>query len=216
MRRRFDRPCCAAAAPRCAASGGMPVAPESVNARAFQSLSTDINRGFCVKLLAILWKLITWNGRMRQIHNRKGRRRCCGGGGTGSGCAGGGTGELLGLVEAAKLWPWRGAFLVWYDAASGALTTFDGRETAPARATPRSVSGCDGAPCSFFSISGFGGLSVGTPRHTCAGWAEVHNAVWLHRIWAIACGVCAVVPHPHSPPPAALQRPWDHPHHTPP
>ncbi len=43
---------------------------------------------------------------------------------------------VLGLVEPQSSGLGGGAFLVWYDAESGELTTLDGRETAPLAATP--------------------------------------------------------------------------------
>ena len=43
---------------------------------------------------------------------------------------------VLGLVEPQSSGIGGGAFLVWFDAATGELTTIDGRETAPLAATP--------------------------------------------------------------------------------
>ncbi len=43
---------------------------------------------------------------------------------------------VLGLVEPQSSGLGGGAFLVWYDADAGKVTTFDGRETAPDAATP--------------------------------------------------------------------------------
>ncbi|MGI6852586.1 gamma-glutamyltransferase [Mesorhizobium sp. 1B3] len=69
---------------------------------------------------------------------------------------------VLGLVEPQSSGLGGGAFLVWYDAASKTLTTFDGRETAPAAATPNLFLGNDGKPLAFFDAV-VGGRSVGTP-----------------------------------------------------
>ncbi|SFJ65604.1 gamma-glutamyltransferase [Jannaschia pohangensis] len=68
---------------------------------------------------------------------------------------------VLGLVEPQSSGLGGGAFLVWYDAATGALTTLDGRETAPMAATP-TLFQKDGEPLGFFDAV-VGGLSVGTP-----------------------------------------------------
>ncbi|MBW4710537.1 gamma-glutamyltransferase [Roseobacter sp. YSTF-M11] len=69
---------------------------------------------------------------------------------------------MLGLVEPQSSGLGGGAFLVYYDAASGTLTTLDGRETAPLAATPRLFQDGEGEPLGFFDAV-VGGLSVGTP-----------------------------------------------------
>lgn len=69
---------------------------------------------------------------------------------------------VLGLVEPQSSGLGGGAFLVWYDAASGKVTTFDGRETAPKTATGDLFLGTDGKPLKFFEAV-VGGRSVGTP-----------------------------------------------------
>ncbi|WP_158972122.1 gamma-glutamyltransferase [Chachezhania sediminis] len=68
---------------------------------------------------------------------------------------------VLGLVEPQSSGLGGGAFLVWYDAASGELTTLDGRETAPQAATPLLFQ-TEGAPMGFFEAV-VGGRSVGVP-----------------------------------------------------
>lgn len=69
---------------------------------------------------------------------------------------------MLGLVEPQSSGLGGGAFLVYYDAATGTLTTLDGRETAPLAATPRLFQDGDGEPLAFYDAV-VGGLSVGTP-----------------------------------------------------
>lgn len=69
---------------------------------------------------------------------------------------------VLGLVEPQSSGLGGGAFLVWYDAASGELTTLDGRETAPMAAKPTLFQDENGEPLKFFDAV-VGGLSVGTP-----------------------------------------------------
>lgn len=69
---------------------------------------------------------------------------------------------VLGLVEPQSSGLGGGAFLVWFDAQTGQLTTLDGRETAPLAATPRLFQDENGEPLQFFDAV-VGGRSVGTP-----------------------------------------------------
>ena len=69
---------------------------------------------------------------------------------------------VLGLVEPQSSGLGGGAFLLWYDAASRSLTSFDAREAAPAAATPDLFRLPDGTPLGFFDAV-VGGRSVGTP-----------------------------------------------------
>lgn len=68
---------------------------------------------------------------------------------------------VLGLVEPQSSGLGGGAFLVWYDAATGEVTTLDGRETAPLSATPLLFQK-DSEPMAFWDAV-IGGRSVGTP-----------------------------------------------------
>lgn len=87
---------------------------------------------------------------------------------------------VLGLVEPQSSGLGGGAFLVWYDATSGALTTRDARETAPLAATPRLFQDEAGEPLKFFDAV-VGGRSVGTPG-TPALLAEAHRR-WGRAPW---------------------------------
>ncbi|WP_120636164.1 gamma-glutamyltransferase [Ruegeria sp. EL01] len=87
---------------------------------------------------------------------------------------------VLGLVEPQSSGLGGGAFLVWYDAASGQLTTLDGRETAPLAATPTLFQDENGEPLGFFDAV-VGGLSVGTPG-TPALLEEAHRR-WGRSPW---------------------------------
>lgn len=87
---------------------------------------------------------------------------------------------VLGLVEPQSSGLGGGAFLVWYDAASGQLTTLDGRETAPLAATPQLFQNVDGSPMGFFRAV-VGGRSVGVPGTPML--LEVAHRRWGRANW---------------------------------
>lgn len=93
------------------------------------------------------------------------------------------TAAVLGLVEPQSSGFGGGAFMIHYDPSTGALETYDGRETAPATATPDRFLMPDGAPMKFYDAV-VGGLSVGVPgevrmlelaheEHGSLPWAEL-------------------------------------------
>ncbi|MEO0569969.1 MAG: gamma-glutamyltransferase, partial [Pseudomonadota bacterium] len=97
---------------------------------------------------------------------------------------------VLGLVEPQSSGLGGGAFLIWYDGASGIMTTLDARETAPMAATPRLFQNADGEPVGFFDAV-VGGGSVGVPgvpllleeayaRWGRADWRELFNDAIAH------------------------------------
>jgi gamma-glutamyltranspeptidase/glutathione hydrolase len=69
---------------------------------------------------------------------------------------------VLGLVEPQSSGLGGGAFITTYTAAGGAVDAYDGRETAPAKATPNYFIGTNGAPLGFTQAV-IGGLSTGVP-----------------------------------------------------
>ncbi|MEM6385229.1 MAG: gamma-glutamyltransferase [Pseudomonadota bacterium] len=87
---------------------------------------------------------------------------------------------VLGLVEPQSSGLGGGAFLVWYDAKSGEVTTLDGRETAPLDVTPTLFQTDEGEPMGFWDAV-IGGRSVGTPG-TPKLLEEVH-ARWGQAPW---------------------------------
>lgn len=88
---------------------------------------------------------------------------------------------VLGLVEPQSSGLGGGAFLVWYDARSGEMTTLDARETAPLAATPRLFQDQSGAPLTFFDAV-VGGRSVGTPGTPAL--LEAAHRRWGQANWA--------------------------------
>ncbi|QPQ56334.1 gamma-glutamyltransferase [Allosphingosinicella flava] len=74
-----------------------------------------------------------------------------------------------------------GGFLIHHDAATGRTQTIDGREKAPAAATPERFLGADGKPRPFMQVVP-GGLSVGVPGNIAL-MAQTH-AKWGRLPWA--------------------------------
>ncbi len=72
------------------------------------------------------------------------------------------TQTVLGLVEPQSSGLGGGAFMIHYDPNKGLLETYDGREVAPASATPDRFLTEDGEPMKFYDAVA-GGLSVGVP-----------------------------------------------------
>ncbi|MET4104516.1 gamma-glutamyltranspeptidase/glutathione hydrolase [Roseovarius sp. MBR-78] len=89
---------------------------------------------------------------------------------------------VLGLVEPQSSGLGGGAFLVWHDGATGAITTLDGRETAPMSATPKLFLDAAGQPLDFFEAV-VGGRSVGVPG-TPALLAEAQRR-WGRADWPV-------------------------------
>jgi gamma-glutamyltranspeptidase/glutathione hydrolase len=69
---------------------------------------------------------------------------------------------VLGLVEPQSSGLGGGAFLVHYDAETGAVSAYNGRETAPAAATPDMFLNAEGKPLPFFQVL-LSGRSTGAP-----------------------------------------------------
>src|SRR5882757_5363809 len=69
---------------------------------------------------------------------------------------------VLGVVEPQASGLGGGGFLLHYDAATGAIAVYDGRETAPAGATPAMFLDRDGKPLGFREAIA-SGIAVGVP-----------------------------------------------------
>lgn len=87
---------------------------------------------------------------------------------------------VLGLVEPQSSGLGGGAFLVWRDGDTDAVTTLDGRETAPLGVTPRLFQDEQGQPLQFFDAV-VGGRSVGVPGTTAL--MQVAHDRWGRSDW---------------------------------
>ncbi|GGA05598.1 gamma-glutamyltransferase [Neptunicoccus cionae] len=88
---------------------------------------------------------------------------------------------VLGLAEPQSSGLGGGAFLIWYDNASGKVTTLDGREAAPLAATPTLFQDDSGTPLKFFDAV-VGGRSVGVPATPAL--MEAAHKRWGNSPWA--------------------------------
>lgn len=81
---------------------------------------------------------------------------------------------VLGLVEPQSSGIGGGAFMLHYDAGSGEVLAYDGREEAPSGASPEMFFDADGAPLGFLEATG-SGHAVGAPG-VIAMLASAHDA----------------------------------------
>jgi len=88
---------------------------------------------------------------------------------------------VLTLVEPQSSGVGGGGFFLYHDAETGQIATIDGREKAPAAATPDRFLGKDGKPRGFMDVVP-GGLSVGVPGNIRL-MEQVHKR-WGKLAWA--------------------------------
>jgi gamma-glutamyltranspeptidase/glutathione hydrolase len=156
------------------------VEPEGLSAGSFESLSPAVDAAFEAKAAGVPVSADEWMVVAANPHAVRAGADVLARGGTAADALVA-VQVMLGLVEPQSSGLGGGAFLVWYDAATGELTTFDGRETAPLAATPRLFQDASGEPLGFFDAV-VGGRSVGTPG-TPALLARVHKRYGKHE-WA--------------------------------
>lgn len=148
------------------------VEPEAASTGVFESLSPEVTAALAAKAAGVSVEADNWMVVAANPHAVRAGADVLARGGTAADALVA-VQVMLGLVEPQSSGLGGGAFLVWYDATSGELTTFDGRETAPLAATPRLFQDAAGEPLKFFDAV-VGGRSVGTPG-TPALLAEVHG-----------------------------------------
>ncbi|WP_188237254.1 gamma-glutamyltransferase [Sphingopyxis sp. LK2115] len=110
---------------------------------------------------------------------------------------------VLTLVEPQSSGIGGGGFMLHHNASDGSLSTIDGRETAPAAATPDRFLGPDGKPRGFMDVVP-GGLSVGVPGNVRLmemahkKWGKLEWKVLFQPAIALAEGGFEVTPALHN------------------
>ena len=149
------------AAPAAAQQAADAVAPEAATDVGFETLSPDVAAALQAKADGVPVTAQNWMISAANPHAVQAGARVLRAGGSAADAMVA-VQTVLGLVEPQSSGLGGGAFLVWYDAQSGEVTTLDGRETAPLAATPRLFQDADGKPLKFFDAV-IGGRSVGVP-----------------------------------------------------
>lgn len=156
------------------------VAPEAASSGGFEALSPGVTAAFAAKDAGKPVMAENWMVAAANPHAVQAGADVLAKGGTAADALVA-VQAMLGLVEPQSSGLGGGAFLVWYDAASGEITTLDGRETAPLAVTPQLFQNDAGEPLKFFDAV-VGGRSVGTPG-TPALLEAVHQR-WGTLDWA--------------------------------
>ena len=156
------------------------VAPEAAGTGAFEAISPEVTAAFAAKDAGQPVMAQDWMVAAANPHAVKAGADVLARGGTAADALVA-VQAMLGLVEPQSSGLGGGAFLVWYDAASGEVTTLDGRETAPLAATPQLFQDAAGEPLGFFDAV-VGGRSVGTPGTPAL--LDALHARWGNQPWA--------------------------------
>ncbi|KIC17051.1 gamma-glutamyltransferase [Leisingera sp. ANG-DT] len=150
-----------AAGPAAAQEAADAVAPEAATAGTFEAISPEVAAALEAKAEGQPVEAENWMVAAANPHAVEAGAAVLRAGGTAADAMVA-VQTVLGLVEPQSSGLGGGAFLVWYDAATGELTTLDGRETAPLAAAPTLFQDENGEPLKFFDAV-VGGRSVGTP-----------------------------------------------------
>ncbi|MFY0310516.1 gamma-glutamyltransferase [Leisingera sp. D0M16] len=137
------------------------VAPEGATAGTFEAISPEVAAALEAKAAGQPVEAENWMVAAANPHAVEAGAKVLRAGGTAADAMVA-VQTVLGLVEPQSSGLGGGAFLVWYDAATGEVTTLDGRETAPLAAMPTLFQDESGEPLQFFDAV-VGGRSVGTP-----------------------------------------------------
>ncbi|MEL6980179.1 MAG: gamma-glutamyltransferase [Pseudomonadota bacterium] len=138
--------------------GGLLLSVGTVGADAQTQADPEIASGFAPKPLAVAerWMVVA----AHPLAAEAGRRMLREGGSAADAAIA--AQLVLNVVEPQSSGLGGGGFALTYDAASRRLEAWDGRETAPARASPTQFLGPDGAPLPFLEAA-TSGLAIGAP-----------------------------------------------------